>query len=169
MIEVTQEYLKSFIHYDPDTGIFTRIAFPPSDKTKKRPDLIGVPTGSVGKNGYVDLRLGVRRMTGHRAAFLWMTGSIPVVVDHKDGNRSNNRWDNLRACDQSHNLANMGPTKRSTSGIKGVYPCKPGTRWRAQIRVYYQTIHLGCYGTKEEAAEAYKAAAIEYFGEFARV
>ncbi len=57
----------------------------------------------------------------------------------------------------------------NTSGYKGVYWEKQLKKWRARIKVNYQGVHLGVFSDKEEAAKAYNAAALEYFGEFAKL
>ena len=88
-------------------------------------------------------------------------------VDHINGNVLDNRLSNLRICTPSQNQANSKLPKNNTSGYKGV--SKNGDGWKAKIRVDYAYYYLGTFLTKEEAARAYNAAAIKYFGEFARL
>lgn len=49
-----------------------------------------------------------------------MNGIIPEFVDHIDGNRGNNSWDNLRECSKAENVYNRVVNKNSSSGIKGI-------------------------------------------------
>lgn len=56
----------------------------------------------------------------------------------------------------------------NTSGYKGVYLYKKTGRWRAKIGYDYRYVHLGYFDTAKEAAQAYKDAAIELYGEHAR-
>jgi hypothetical protein len=92
------------------------------------------------------------------------------LVDHVDGNGINNTRQNLRKATNSQNLINR-KNLSNTSGYKGVsydrghYRNKP---WRAQIKINYKSKTLGYFSTPEEAADAYKVASINYFGEFAR-
>ena len=88
-------------------------------------------------------------------------------VDHADGNQLNNCRYNLRLATQSQNLANRGLDKNNTSGYKGV--CFQDGRWRAAVRSKGKRYHLGYFDSKLEAAKAYNKAALEVFGDFARL
>lgn len=94
-------------------------------------------------------------------------------VDHINGNKLDNRRENLRLANASTNKANDGMRSTNTSGYKGVVFAKARkhlpTPWAAQIKVNYKTIGLGYFATKEEAALAYNEAAVKYFGEFAKL
>ncbi len=94
---------------------------------------------------------------------------VPVgcQIDHRDGNGLNNSRSNLRLADGTGNRANSALCRNATSGFKGVHKSK-GTRWRARIMYHYKRQNLGCFATRQEAARAYDAKAIELFGEFAR-
>lgn len=94
---------------------------------------------------------------------------LTKFIDHKDGNRNNNRRDNLRSCDNRLNQGNARIRADNTSGFKGVGFYKPTGKWRARIRDHGVRRSLGYFDTKEEAADAYAAAAKEIFGEFARL
>jgi len=92
-----------------------------------------------------------------------------IDVDHKNGNKSDNRRSNLRLCTRALNNANS-KTRPSISGMRGVHPNKRGSKtrpWFAKIVVNETQISLGTFPTKEAAYDAYKKAAIHYFGEFA--
>ena len=90
-------------------------------------------------------------------------------VDHVDGVKTNNNWENLRYATHSENSRNM---KRHTDGssiYKGVAYNKALNKWKAQIHQNGKAKHLGVFVNEREAAEAYNAAAIEHFGVFARL
>lgn len=89
-------------------------------------------------------------------------------VDHADGNRLNNQRTNLRICTQGQNSMNSGPTRRSVSGIRGVYRNSHGRPWRAQIHDGAHIVHLGTFNTTHEARAAYVAAARRIYGDFVR-
>jgi len=89
------------------------------------------------------------------------------AIDHIDHDGLNNRRANLRVCTQRENTFNRRLNKNSSSGIKGVYLHKASGKWRAQIQVDRKKKYLGVFGAKEDAASAYKAAAVKFFGEFA--
>lgn len=90
-------------------------------------------------------------------------------VDHKDLNGLNNRRGNLRPCTHAQNLANVAKSINNSSGFKGVTWDKATQKWRASIMVNWRYISLGRFLDLEEAARAYDAAALSYYGEFARL
>jgi hypothetical protein len=90
-------------------------------------------------------------------------------VDHRNGNGLDNRRSNLRKATIAQNNMNRPPQSRNTSGFKGVFWFPKGNKnWRAMVRHEGRLIHLGLFHTREDAAAAYDAAAIDLFGEFAR-
>lgn len=89
-------------------------------------------------------------------------------VDHIDGDGLNNQRYNLRACSHSQNMMNTRPYNGKR--FKGVTQVKSSGNWRAYIQPKgMKQINLGFYSTEEEAARAYDVAAVEFFGEFARL
>lgn len=106
-----------------------------------------------------------RRVKMHR---LIMDFPENMEVDHIDGNPLNNQRNNLRVVTHAQNQKNLKIPIHNTSGYKGVYWDKPRQKWIAAIHSG-KTINLGGFDTKEEAAHKYNQAALEYFGEFARL
>lgn len=98
-----------------------------------------------------------------------------TYVDHKDRNKQNNHYSNLRWCTSQHNNRNRGKriNKKgppTTSKYKGVSWCKQKGKWRVRIMANKDTrkeIHLGFFDDEEEAAETYNIAAVKYFKEHA--
>jgi len=87
-------------------------------------------------------------------------------VDHRNGDGLDNRRQNLRPADNSENSMNRGLAANNTSGFKGV--SRHERRWQSRIRLDGLLIHLGTFGTPEDAARAYDEAALALFGQFAR-
>ena len=91
-------------------------------------------------------------------------------VDHINGDKTDNRRENLRLATNTQNNANVGKRKGTySSEYKGVSWYKPTKKWRARIVVNYKTIHLGLFPDEMDAASAYDEAAMEYFGDFANL
>lgn len=95
----------------------------------------------------------------------YILGCGTESVDHKNGDTLDNRRDNLRPCTDTQNQGNRKLNANNTSGFKGVSWLKRKKRWRAAIGKK----EIGMFLDKHDAARAYDKAAIEYFGEFARV
>lgn len=91
------------------------------------------------------------------------------VVDHKDRDGLNNCRTNLRRCGQPGNVANGIRRTNNTSGYKGVSWARGSRKWAASLRKNYVRRHLGLFVDPADAARAYDAAALEAFGEFARL
>lgn len=99
-----------------------------------------------------------------------MTGAWPAAdIDHKDMVRTNNRWDNLREANDIQNGQNRTVYANNRCGLKGVSWNSRAGKWLAGVTVNKKRIELGFFETPEEAHTVYAAAAIKYFGEFARV
>lgn len=73
------------------------------------------------------------------------------IVDHINGDRTDNRRSNLRIADPSQNGANKAIGRRNNSGVAGVYWDRNRKRWAVEIRYYYQRIHLNRYINFEDA------------------
>lgn len=91
------------------------------------------------------------------------------VVDHKNGNRLDNRKSNLRLCSKKDNNHNSKKPKHNTSGFKGVSWHKASKKWRAYIKYNRKTIQIGTFENILDAARAYDNKAQELFGDFAKL
>lgn len=103
---------------------------------------------------------------GYLSRFILGIEDPGILVDHKNGNKFDNRKENLRTCTKSQNAANSGPRSYK---YKGVTYNKINQNWNAQIKILYKKKHLGSFATIEEAARAYDSAAKKHFGEFAKL
>jgi hypothetical protein len=96
-----------------------------------------------------------------------MTGCWPIEVDHRDGDRLNDRWNNLREATRHQNEANRGARRNNKLGLKGVDALQ-GRGFRAQIMRNHRKVYLGIFPTAIEAHQAYLTAAALVDGEFLR-
>lgn len=144
-----QDILKSQYSYNPDTGIFVYAL-------SRSRFLIGEIAGcSTSKEKYVRIHFEGKSRQAHRLAFLYMTGKWPEgLVDHLDGDKHNNRWDNLRDTTASVNSRNRLLDKRNKSGITGVRWCKTSCKWEAYIYANGKSHRLGSFVEKEDAITA---------------
>lgn len=90
-------------------------------------------------------------------------------VDHINGDKLDNRKENLRIASHSENGKNQVKPKNNTSGFKGVTRNKYKGNWIAQIKINGKHLSLGRFDDIQEAARAYDDAARKYFGEFAKL
>jgi len=90
-----------------------------------------------------------------------------IKVDHEDHNGLNNLASNLRIATNADNNRNQRLSRANSSGYKGVTWCTTYNKWRARIGDKGKRIHLGCFTDLQDARDAYDAAALKYFGEFA--
>lgn len=147
---LTQLELKQLLNYDPATGIFTWKNNLPNGI------LSGTIAGCDDGYGYIVLTIKGRVYRAHRLAFLYMEGLFPSeLVDHKNNNRSDNRFSNLRKATHSQNGINKNIMKNNTSGFKGVSFCKSSNKWRARCNANGKRNFLGYYDTAELANNAY--------------
>lgn len=145
---ITQERLKELLHYDPGTGVFTY-------KVRSGRCRVGDVAGTPTKAGYWQICIDYRAHLAHRLAFLWCAGMSPPMVDHINGDKSDNRWCNLRPTDAVANAQNQRRA-RCDSGFLGVHWSTRANKWRAAIKPPGEKLkHLGLFDDPAEAHQAY--------------
>lgn len=173
---LTAAYARSVLDYDAATGLF---------HWRYRTDLkeglarnswnarmAGKVAGTLKKSdrdstGHIVIRINRKAYPAHHLAWLMETGEWPDgILDHRNLDGTDNRWDNLRPATLSQNRANVGLTARNTSGFKGIV--RSGRKWRARLRVEGEEQNLGSYETPEEAHAVWVEAFTKTHGEFAR-
>ena len=147
------ESLRLALRYDPETGDFFSRRDSHSGRWKE-----GRQIGSRQSNGYMAARVDGRLLLLHRVAFALMAGRWPSAhVDHRNGDRTDNRWQNLREATPLQNQWN----RQALYG--GSHISHNNTNpFRAQIRFDGKRIHLGYFSTRKAAEEAYRKAEKEF-------
>jgi hypothetical protein len=92
-----------------------------------------------------------------------------IQVDHINGDKLDNRKENLRLCTASENAMNKNKAINNTSGFKGVYFQKATLKFMARISFNNKMLYLGLFESAKEAAITYNEAAVKYHGEFANL
>lgn len=166
MSELTQAELIAVLRYEPDTGHFYWI------KRVNNRCKMDVPAGTVfndmlnkkGKDGKlykphfnIGIRINKKRYYAHRLAFLYMTGTFPInIVDHINGDSTDNRFENMRDVSNTINSQNVcEPRGNNKSGYLGVCFNKTTGMYWANINVNGKYKRIGSYETAERAADAY--------------
>lgn len=164
------DFLREKYHYDPETGLITFR----TTKGCKAGRVTGLNTEQSGyKSMFVTLPSGRRLLKVHLIGWSNTYGVWPDhEVDHEDGDKSNNRLDNLRRATGSQNRANIKKYKTwggkpTSSQYKGVSWIKDKSQWMAYIRVDKKLIKLGYFDDEVLAAKTYDTAARAYHSAFA--
>lgn len=151
---LSQTRLKEVLSYDAETGEFRW--------------LVGNYTNCVAGNvdkqtGYLRIRIDYVLYQAHRLAWLYVHGTWPTqTIDHRDKNKLNNRFKNLRDVGMDVQLYNQPLRADSTSGVKGVTFDKFTQRWKAHITIGKKTITLGRFDSFEAAVTARQLAEKRY-------
>lgn len=160
---IGQEELKEYLDYDSFTGVFTwKVVF--NGRMQ-----VGKIAGKISDTGYRVIKIKGRVYSAHRLAFLYMTGSIPKVIDHINGIRDDNRWGNLRSATTSQNAMNRKNRTDNTSGIKGVSWHKSTKKWEVRVMVNGKSYHFGLWDDREAAELVSILAREKYHGEYCRI
>jgi len=152
---LSQERLKELLNYDCETGVFT-------NKVNRGRVRAGDVAGATQAVGYVIIGVDGTRYYAHRLAWLYTHGCWPAeLIDHKDGDKSNNRIGNLREANDGQNNENRCEAKvNNMSGLMGVSRHVDGLFF-SRISVNKKKRHLGYFKTAEEAHQAYLKAKSE--------
>jgi hypothetical protein len=156
MSELTRKELKEILHYDPETGVFTRI--------KRTSNSVNIgDIVSCKADGYVCVCAKGKQYRAHILAWFYMTGEWPKdQIDHIDHVRDNNIFNNLREATHQENGKNQSMYSNNTSGVTGVTWFKRDDKWQAQIKANSKNTYLGCFIDKFEAICARKSAENKY-------
>lgn len=154
------ETFHKHLAYDPETGILKR-------KTGIR---AGCIQNSKDNRGYIIAFVAGKSYRAHRLIWVMHHGQpAPALIDHINGNTSDNRIVNLRPATPSQNTSNRHKNPPKKSGLpKGVWSM--GRTFRAAIYVNSKLIMSeDSYQTPEEAGAAYNEMALRHHGEFAQL
>ena len=177
----SQEVLRQLLRYEPDTGKLFRLAVDASTITTS--DSRGIDWAVAAYNaanagreaftykdprGYLHGKVLGKKYQAHRVIWKLVHGDEPPQVDHINGDQSDNRIANLRACTNEENARNYPKPKTGSSQYRGVCWVPRDQKWAASIsNGKAGKISLGHHSDELSAAKAYDKAARELHGEFA--
>lgn len=163
---LTAARLRELFDYDAASGDLVRRTAAGGKPAGTR---AGTPFGTATTGEYMRIGVDGKSYLAHRLVWLHVYGQWPAeILDHIDGDGTNNRLANLREATLRQNAQNRRHQKATEAPYKGIARVMRSTRWQAQIWVNGRNKHLGCFDTPEAAHAAYAAAAEMHFGAFAR-
>ncbi len=110
--------------------------------------------GSINNAGYIHINYEDSKYKIHRLIWKWWYGYDPEEIDHMNGDRLDNRIDNLRNVDRKTNNRNRPKQNNNTSGFTGVFWDKDRSSWLSYMSIDKKMIKIGYYNTPQEAKEA---------------
>ena len=148
----TQSRVKELLSYDANSGLFFW--------TKNRSNVkAGAVAGCTSKNGYTLIRIDKKLFLAHRLAWIYCNGddSVPDLIDHINGNKTDNRIENLRPATKVLNGQNRraAQANNASSGLLGVAYISHTKKFTAYINKDERRQYLGLFENKEDAHEAY--------------
>lgn len=151
------------LDYDPSTGIFRWKMHRSSNAPR------GSEAGYATDRGYIEIKLSGKVLKAHRLAWVLVYGTWPDgFIDHINGNRADNRIENLRVATRTENQRNSRLRTDNKSGVRGVRWAAREQKWHATIKNGGVSKFLGSFASKSDAIAARRDAEIETFGGFSR-
>jgi hypothetical protein len=155
------ELLRSILSYDENTGVLTW-------KSKlSRKTVIDSEAGTVNLNGYRQIQIQGQIYMAHRVAYKIKTG-IDCLLDHRDLNRLNNAFLNLRPCSESQNNMNRSIQSNNTTGFKGVSFHKGRNQYLAYAKIDGVMFFGGWHSNAKSAAASAENLRKKIHGDFNR-
>lgn len=173
---IAPEVLRELLDYDPETGVLTWRWRDQAWSSCLREHMrwnatwAGKEAGRINIYGYRLVKVLGQQKRAHCVIWAMVHDSwIPdgYFVDHINGDRADNRLENLRKATRSENGYNRAKGRNNTSGVKGVNYYPPNGKWCARLGFEGRKIHLGYFDALGDAAEAYRKAAEALYGDFA--
>ena len=149
MTEITQDKVKELFEYRDGALFWKNRSFDSLGRSIKY--LNGRVAGSIDSSGYWQTKIDGKLHLNHRLIFLMFNGYIPKVLDHIDGDRTNNAIENLRVASIAQNNHNAKIRQDNTSGCKNVCWHKSSKKWQVALNINKQRKSFGNYDDIELA------------------
>jgi len=159
------DFINEILSYNIITGVFTW-------KIKKSNKKAGSIAGRTNTKGYRYITINKKSYAAHRLAWLLVTNKdpYPYEIDHIDGNKGNNAFNNLRQATPQQNSCNRKLGSNNSSGYKSItfMPQQPLNPYTVCISQKNKSHSLGSFPTLEKAIEARDIKGRQLYGEFYR-
>jgi len=125
----------------------------------------GEVAGCLHSSGYKVMTFNSQTHKLHRIIWIYLFGHIPdgFYIDHINGNKVDNRLENLRLATNNQNQQNRPAPKNSSSGYRGVTWHKKINKWMSRICHNGNRITIGFFDSAQEAYDAYREKANQLF------
>lgn len=156
---LSKEYLQTIFSYK-NGSLYWKVS---TSKAIK----VGFEAGSITPHGYRVIQLNNKIYKAHRLIYLMHNGHFPNQIDHIDGNKLNNKIENLREVTNAQNQCNITKRSNNTSGFKNVYLHKKTNKWQVRLQVNGRPKCFGLYHDIDYAKFVSDAMRNKYHGEYA--
>ena len=160
MIKVTRQFLHDHFEYK-DGDLFWKK--PLSNRVK-----VGQKAGTLKDNGYLVTRIDGNMMRNHKIVYMLFNDEIPELIDHIDGNKLNNRIENLRLASKIENAQNSKLRSDNSTGVKGLRWHSQRNKWNVRLVINKKEKSFGLFEDFELAELVAFEAREKYHGQFAR-
>lgn len=160
---ITQQMIADCFEYKDGLLYWKGISHPNKQYLLKK------PAGSIHKTGYRHITWLGKPQKAHRLIFMLHHGYMPPEVDHINGNRADNRIENLRAANRSENQCNRNILASNTSGHPGVSWHKKSKAWVVRVMKNGKSMMLGYFKDLELAGLVAAESRSLYHGKYAKV
>jgi hypothetical protein len=128
---------------------------------------INTPSGVIQKRGYYAVNIDGKKYYNHRLIFLYHHGYLPKFIDHIDGDKGNNKIENLRPTTPLQNIQNSKGNSNASSKYKGLHWRNDVKMWRVRFTSKGKRYEVGYFKNEIDAALSYNKKVKEIVGEYA--
>jgi hypothetical protein len=159
MLELTPEQVTELFEYR-DGDLYWKLSTNHKIAKDKK-------AGTKNSHGYLTVTLNDKILKVHRLVFLLHYGYLPKYIDHINGNRSDNRIENLREATASQNCLNRSVQSNNKANIKNVSWHKRDKKWQVFVTVDKKSKYFGSFKDLELADLVAQEARDKFHKEYA--
>jgi HNH endonuclease len=149
--DLIASHLQEHFLYEAETGMLKCIKRLPKSRHQ-----IGEYVGYKDKEGYIRINFFGKCFYMHRLAYLCHYGNLPTnPIDHINGDKTDNRIENLRVSDANSNIQNQRKAHKSNKSCGTIGVSKVKDKYQARIYFAGKLHHIGVFESLEEASNAY--------------